>query len=200
MAGNERTANGKPVMDRLFTLFDTTFGTTAICWTARGIVRFYLPGDLSPEGMIGELTTEYGARRGEAPSWVLETIALIREHLAGRPQDLKNVPVDLERFTPFQRRVLVTLQKVGIGELLSYSQLACRAGAPGTARAVGSTMARNPVPLIIPCHRVIKAGGALGHFSSTGGAKTKARLLALEEVEIDQDGDRVTDTSLVARV
>ncbi len=93
-------------------------------------------------------------------------------------------PVDLSEVTaPFRRQVLETLRReVGFGETVAYGELAAMAGRPGAARAVGSTMATNPVPIAIPCHRVLAAGGAIGGYGA--GLGTKRALLALEGVEV----------------
>lgn len=90
-------------------------------------------------------------------------------------------PVDLDGLPPFRRRALIALRKVGRGKTISYGALAARVGSPGAARAVGSACANNPVPLWVPCHRVLAGGGKLGGFS--GGLDVKRALLRLEGVE-----------------
>jgi len=94
------------------------------------------------------------------------------------------VPVDLGAVTsPFRRRVLETLHReVEYGETVSYGELAVMAGRPGAARAVGSAMATNPVPIVVPCHRVLAAGGRIGGYG--GGLDVKRSLLAIEGVEV----------------
>jgi methylated-DNA-[protein]-cysteine S-methyltransferase len=87
-------------------------------------------------------------------------------------------PVDLAGLPPFQRTVLIALRRIGRGQTISYGELAARIGRPGAARAVGNACANNPVPLWVPCHRVLASGGKLGGFS--GGLDTKRALLALE--------------------
>ncbi|MDH5478792.1 MAG: methylated-DNA--[protein]-cysteine S-methyltransferase [Nitrospinota bacterium] len=90
-------------------------------------------------------------------------------------------PVDLSALSAFQQRVLETLRKkVKRGRTVTYSQLAALAGKPGAARAVGSAMAKNPAPLIIPCHRVVRTDGAMGGFSAPGGVEMKRAMLKLE--------------------
>ena len=90
------------------------------------------------------------------------------------------VEICISQYTVFQQKVLATLRSVTHGKKISYGQLATLSGSPKAARAIGSVMAINPMPLIIPCHRVIKADGRLGHFSAPGGANTKKRMLELE--------------------
>ena len=101
----------------------------------------------------------------------------IREYLAGRRRRF-TVPLDIEDLPPFHRKVLRTLRKVPYGKTVTYGQLAARAGRPRSARAVGRAMAANPLPLVIPCHRVVASGGGLGGYG--GGLDLKRRLLALE--------------------
>jgi O-6-methylguanine DNA methyltransferase len=104
----------------------------------------------------------------------------IEDYYKGSPADFGNVEVYLGDTSDFQRKVLTTLQTISYGEMISYSQLAKLAGSPKAARAIGMVMAQNPLPLIIPCHRVIKADGSVGQFSAAGGTDTKKRMLDLE--------------------
>jgi methylated-DNA-[protein]-cysteine S-methyltransferase len=118
-----------------------------------------------------------GGPDGEAERAVAARIA---RHLETGREDLRDVEVDLAAMPPFQRRVLVTLREVPPGATLSYGDLARRAGNPQASRAVGGAMARNPVPIVVPCHRVVPTGRSLGNYSATGGVVTKRALLALE--------------------
>jgi methylated-DNA-[protein]-cysteine S-methyltransferase len=106
---------------------------------------------------------------------------LLVRHLARGDADLASVEVDLAGVPDFQRRVLERLHKTRPGETLTYGQLAALVGSPGASRAVGTAMARNPVPIIVPCHRVVGANGWPGGYSGLGGLDTKRRLLALEK-------------------
>lgn len=105
--------------------------------------------------------------------------AQIRRYFEGRPTEF-SVTLDLTDRTPFQQAVLRTCRTIGFGETLTYGELAELAGSPGAARAVGSVMAMNPMPLVIPCHRVLAGTGALGGYSAPGGVSLKKRLLDLE--------------------
>ncbi|MCC7087326.1 MAG: methylated-DNA--[protein]-cysteine S-methyltransferase [Pirellulales bacterium] len=98
----------------------------------------------------------------------------------GEPDEFRDVKIDLSHLTPFGRRVISLCRKIGWGETRSYGQLASKAGSSGAARAVGSVMAANRTPLIVPCHRVIGSAGALGGYSGPSGLTTKRKLLALE--------------------
>lgn len=112
--------------------------------------------------------------------WNEVLIERLQAYAEGAYDDFLDVPVDLSRFTPFQRRVLERARRIPLGATMSYGQLAAAVGAPGAARAVGQSMAANPIPLIIPCHRVISASGSLCGFSALGGVRTKQRILQME--------------------
>jgi len=105
----------------------------------------------------------------------------LEAYAGGRADDFRDVPVVLDDFTDFQRRVFQRCRRIAYGSRLSYGELAAAIGAPQAARAVGNTMTRNRIPLVIPCHRVVGAGGALGGFSAPDGINMKRRLLRLEK-------------------
>ncbi len=109
-----------------------------------------------------------------------EVAARLQRYAEGVPVDFSGVSVDSGTATEFQARVLNACREIPYGQTLSYGELAAMAGAPGAARAVGSCMAGNCVPLIIPCHRVVRAGGDIGPYSAAGGSATKRRLLKME--------------------
>lgn len=156
-------------MDNEFT-FETRMGWIVLTWTHKGLRTLSL----------------FGAQRSTAmsagpPLWVSEAADQIRRHLAGEAADLSRIPVDLEGLPPFRRQVLETLRATQAGETFTYGQLAGMAGAPGASRAVGQAVARNPLPIVIPCHRVVAANGP-GGFSLFGSLESKEQLLALENV------------------
>ena len=99
---------------------------------------------------------------------------------AGEPVDLAQVQVDDSHLTPYARRVAAACRRIAWGETRTYGQLAAECGSPAAARAVGQVMATNRYPLIVPCHRVLAAGGSLGGFSAPQGLTMKRRLLAME--------------------
>jgi len=119
------------------------------------------------------------AKWSKSPFLVLQRV--IEDYYKGAPVDFSDVDVRLDGFSEFQRNVLTTLRTISYGKTVSYSQLAQLAGSPKAARAIGMVMAQNPLPLIIPCHRVIKADGSPGLFSAPGGTDTKTRMLDLEK-------------------
>lgn len=104
----------------------------------------------------------------------------LEDYAAGQRVSFDNVTIRIEHRTEFQQRVLLATRAIGFGETLSYGELAARAGSPNAARAVGTVMANNDVPILIPCHRVLASGGRIGGFSAPQGVELKCRLLELE--------------------
>jgi methylated-DNA-[protein]-cysteine S-methyltransferase len=147
--------------------FATGMGWIEIHWTQRGLRTLSLFGEprVAPPVMV--------------PGWVQDGVERITRHLAGEPADLSSIPVDLEGLPPFRRKVLEALLATRAGETFTYGQLARLVGSPGASRAVGQAVAHNPVPIVIPCHRVVAANGP-GGFSLFGSLESKERLLALE--------------------
>jgi methylated-DNA-[protein]-cysteine S-methyltransferase len=124
-----------------------------------------------------------GATVGEPPAAVSETVEAARRYFDGEETDFSAVRLDIGDSEPLFKQIYAAARRVGWGRTTTYGALAKEIGAgPETARDVGAAMARNPVPLIIPCHRVLAAGGKVGGFSAPGGAATKMRMLELEGV------------------
>lgn len=124
-----------------------------------------------------------GPWRRPAPpccDWNPGLVRKLCSYAAGRPIDFRDTPVDLQTCTEFQRRVLEACRTIPWGQTWTYAQLAAAAGYPGAARAVGQCMAANPIPLVIPCHRVVGSDGRLRGYSGPGGLAMKLRLLQLE--------------------
>jgi methylated-DNA-[protein]-cysteine S-methyltransferase len=168
-------------------LFETAFDVCGIAWGARGLIAVQLA-----DGTRVQTERRLAARSGSVgaatpPPWAAALISDMQRYLTGIRIDFSGVGVDLEQLEPFRRRLYTTLRTVGFGTTVTYRELAERIGATGpeAARDVGAAMGRNPVPIVIPCHRVLAAGGKLGGFSAPGGVATKARLLALEGVYPD---------------
>ena len=148
--------------------FATALGRLRLGWTAEGVCLLRFTDALDRE------------ESREAPAWVLETVRRLKAHLAGHPQDLQGLPVDLSDLTPFQRRVAEVLRATAPGRTLTYGDVALLAGRPGAARAVGQAVKANPVLILVPCHRVVAADGP-GGWSAFGSPEVKARLLVLEQ-------------------
>lgn len=155
------------MMEHVF--FGTAMGRMAVAWTERGLCELLLPGERrAPAGDPGRPT---------AP--VRRAVRLIQDWARGRPVDLSDVPVDLGG-SSFVRRLYAEARRIPQGRTLTYGDLARRIGRPGAARAVGTALGKNPVPLVVPCHRVVPASGRLGGFSAAGGVRLKATMLELE--------------------
>jgi methylated-DNA-[protein]-cysteine S-methyltransferase len=120
------------------------------------------------------------AEKVRQANWNRTLAERIGAALEGEPDEFRDVEIDLEYLTPFSRRVVIACRRIGWGRTASYGEIARLAGSPGAARAVGSVMASNRTPLIVPCHRVIASGGKIGGFSAPHGIRMKKKLLTLE--------------------
>jgi methylated-DNA-[protein]-cysteine S-methyltransferase len=167
-----------------YTLFETPIGPCALAWRAAGIVAVQLP-EGSAVATAARLRRRFrGARPQSPPRFVQQAVGAIRRLLQGKADALSDIRLDLTQVTPFCRRIYAAARAIPAGATLTYGELAARAGKPGAARAVGQAMARNPFPLIVPCHRVMAAGGKAGGFSAHGGVGTKFRLLRIEGAQL----------------
>jgi methylated-DNA-[protein]-cysteine S-methyltransferase len=164
-----------------YTLFETAIGSVGLAWNGTGISAIQLP-EATPAATRARLASRSPDADVETqpPATVRRGIQRIRAHLDGRPQDLTALRLDAARLSPFTQRVYDALRRVSSGTTVSYGELAKLAGSPGAARAIGRAMATNPFPIVVPCHRVMAAGGKAGGFSAFGGLVTKDRLLAIE--------------------
>jgi len=133
----------------------------------------------SESSFVAGLERQLGVRAVRSPSETAEVVEQLRAYFAGRRRRF-DVPVDLRHVTPFVRRVLTATMQVPAGNLVSYGDIARRIGQPKGSRAVGQALGRNPIPIVIPCHRVIASGGRIGGY--TGGLAIKRRLLRIEGV------------------
>jgi methylated-DNA-[protein]-cysteine S-methyltransferase len=176
-----------------FVLFETAIGVCGIAWSEHGVCGVQLP-EANAEAARARLRRRF-AGVGEKPP--IETIQLtidrIAALLAGRPCDLCDVLLDLNGVPAFNQRVYALTRQIPAGRTASYGEIATKLGEAGTAQAVGEALGRNPFPLIVPCHRVLAAGGKFGGFSARGGVVTKMRLLAIERaiLPLALPGDRL---------
>ena len=168
-----------------YTVFETALGFCAIAWSEAGIARFQLPDSSAAATERHLLRRLPAARPGTPPPAVAEAIAGAQRYFAGEKIDFSTLALDLEGQDDFFRRIYDAARRVAWGRTTTYGTLAKELGAgPEAARDVGQAMATNPVPLIIPCHRVLAAGGKVGGFSAPGGAASKVRMLELEGVKV----------------
>jgi methylated-DNA-[protein]-cysteine S-methyltransferase len=163
-----------------FALFDTALGACAVAWGSGGITGLQLPEGDAETTRARLLRHHPDAVEQPPPQEVADAIAAIRALLDGEHTDLSAVVLDLTRVPAFARRVYDVARTIAPGETLTYGEIAERIGARGEARAVGQALGHNPYPLVVPCHRVVAAGGKTGGFSARGGVATKLRLLDIE--------------------
>lgn len=169
-------------------LFETEGGFAAIGWNVNGVTALRLPASNPHEAEWALLRRLPDAQLVSPPRQVRAVIEDARRYFAGERVDFGQVPVDLGTQWPFFERVYAAVRQLGWGETATYGAIARLLDAgPESARAVGQAMASNPVPLIIPCHRVTAANGQIGGFSAPGGSSSKAHMLGLEGVEV-RDG------------
>jgi methylated-DNA-[protein]-cysteine S-methyltransferase len=163
-----------------FALFETAIGVCGIAWSEHGVCGVQLP-EASAEAARARLRRRFAGGGETAPTEMIQrTIDRIAALLAGRPSDLSDILLDLKGIPAFHQRVYALTRQIPAGRTASYGEIATRLEEPGMAQAVGEALGRNPFPLIVPCHRVLAAGGKFGGFSARGGVSTKMRLLAIE--------------------
>jgi methylated-DNA-[protein]-cysteine S-methyltransferase len=168
-----------------YALFDTPLGTCGIAWSDRGIRRLHLP-EATREATERKLLSGLGqpATSAAPPAPVRRVLERVAQHLSGAPQDFADLLLDLDAVPPFHRKVYEVALAAPSGRTLTYGEVARLAGSPGASRAVGQALAKNPLPILVPCHRVLAAGNRPGGFTAFGGTDTKARLLGMEGVAL----------------
>jgi methylated-DNA-[protein]-cysteine S-methyltransferase len=168
------------MMEQGFTLFDTDIGACGIAWGERGVIAVQLPEADAARTRARLARRCPDAREAPPPPRVQAAIEGIVALLRGEARDLSNVALDIGRMEEFDRRVYEIARGIPAGATLSYGEIAVRLGGRELARDVGQALGRNPFPIIVPCHRVLAAGGKAGGFSANGGVTTKLRLLTIE--------------------
>ena len=153
--------------------FETALGRCAVGWRDAGIKDVLLPGARG-------IPTRLAEDAGDLPAFVLRAIEGMRAVLAGVPDDLRDIPVDDRGVDDFRRAVYAATRRIAPGSIRTYGEIARAIDRPGAAREVGVALSRNPTPIIVPCHRVVAASGALTGFSAPGGLATKRWMLELE--------------------
>ena len=163
-----------------FALFETAIGRCGIVWSERGIAGVQLP-ERSDAATRSRLLRRFStARDGLPPAQVRRVIDDIVALLGGERRDLSHVTIDIGAMPAFHKRVYEVARAIPAGATLSYGELAERLGDRNLARDVADALSKNPCPIIVPCHRVMAAGGKPGGFSAPGGLATKLRLLTIE--------------------
>jgi methylated-DNA-[protein]-cysteine S-methyltransferase len=167
-------ADADDLVDVAWAVQDTPIGPLTLAATGEGLVRVGFGGE---DRVLDELATEVSPRVVRLPARLDDLRHQLDEYFAGRRHRFE-VPLDRRLSHGYRRRVLEALSEVPYGETVSYKDLAVRTGNPGASRAVGGAMATNPIPIVVPCHRVLRSGGALGGYG--GGVDVKVWLLRLE--------------------
>lgn len=177
MTATETTHSGAA---RGFALFETALGTCGIAWGPGGIVGVQLPEREDAE-IRRRLKRRFPeARESAPPPAVQRAIDGIVALLRGEATDLTPIVLDMARVPAFDRRVYEVARTIPSGSTLTYGEIAGRLGERRMAREVGQALSQNPFAIVVPCHRVVAAGGKTGGFSARGGVKTKLRMLAIE--------------------
>lgn len=174
MAKSSAVNHARPVLD----VFSTRLGWMAMRGTPEGLSALTF-GHQDAESALAALN-ETGEHLNKNASWVKEARDLLKAFSRGDEVNLSTIPLDLTHRSPFEQRVRQQLLSVNYGQTISYKELAEASGSPKAARAVGTIMAKNPIPLVIPCHRVLGSGGKLGGYSAPSGLDMKRALLKME--------------------
>jgi methylated-DNA-[protein]-cysteine S-methyltransferase len=169
-----------------YLVFETAGGFCGIAWSDAGISRFQLPtksADATERLLLRRLPE---AAKGAPTPEVIRAVAAVKRYFDGEEIDFSGFTLDLRGQDAFFARIYSAARRLGWGRTTTYGAIARELDAgPEAARDVGQAMARNPVPLIIPCHRVLAAGGKIGGFSAPGGSSAKVRMLELEGVHLE---------------
>ncbi len=183
-----------------FAIFETAIGACGIAWGERGIAAVQLP-ETSAQKTRARLLRRFPAAREVPPSpEVQRALDGITALLRGEASDLSAVALDMEGLPAFNRRVYEVARAIPPGATLSYGEIAARLGEPPqAARDVGQALGQNPIPIIVPCHRVLAANGKPGGFSASGGVTTKLRLLTIEKAKISDEPALFDDLPLAAK-
>jgi len=174
-----------------YCLFETPLGACGIAWkeqeTSRipPVVTFFQLPEATRDVTDTRIAGSSGGRKARVPPpHIAGIIRRVQKHLRGDVQDFSDIVVDLDAMSPFARQVYEAARNIPPGRTRSYGELATEMNLPTASRAVGQALGRNPIPLIIPCHRVLASGREPGGFSAHGGVETKARMLDIEGASI----------------
>jgi methylated-DNA-[protein]-cysteine S-methyltransferase len=168
-----------------FTMFDTAIGRCGLVWGPQGIVAVQLPqpNEQQTRTRLKQRTPE--AVEAEPPPAIAEAIAAMVALLGGEARDLRGIALDLAGVPEFNKKVYAIAREIPAGETLTYGDIARRLGGVALSRDVGQALGHNPCPIVVPCHRVLAAGGKPGGFSANGGTATKLRMLAIEGAHVN---------------
>ena len=174
----ERVA-AEGLLDVAYASVDSPLGPLVVASTPRGLVRLAYTGSGGEEEVIESLADKLSPRVLEAPQRLDEVRRELDEYFEGR-RDGFDLPIDWSLTRGFTGKVLRQTARIEFGKTSTYAEVASRAGSPRAVRAAGNALGANPIPVVVPCHRVLRSGGALGGY--TGGVERKEFLLRLEGV------------------
>lgn len=163
-----------------YALLRTSYGLVGVTASEWGVTELYLP-EPREDAVLERIQADRPDARPGASRTLDRASEQILAYFQGRPVEF-TVPLDLKHLAGFRARVYEAAMRIPWGKTASYAEIAREAGSPRGARAVGGALGANPIPLIIPCHRVIASGGKLGGFSAPGGDALKAAMLRLEGI------------------
>lgn len=164
------------------TVFLTKMGFAGFSWRAAGITHLCLPQN--SEAAVTRRLSGHGDAVDSPRGWVAELVARIKAYFDGNTIEFSDIEVDLTGMEAFRLDIYAAARRLRFGEAVTYGELARRAGHEGMARETGAALGANPVPLVVPCHRIVAAGGRIGGFSAPGGSATKQKMLEMEGVQI----------------
>lgn len=187
-------------MDAGWTLFDSAIGAIGLAWSGHRLRALQLP-QAQPTATAAHLAVRHpDLDDAAAPPWVEGVVRSVVALCDGRAVDFSTAPeLDLDRHGAFERSVWGITRRIPFGETMTYGQIARALGDVRLARAVGAALGANPVPIIVPCHRVLGAEGATGGFSGAGGVETKLRLLTIERASTSPEPMLFDDLPFVGR-
>ncbi len=192
-------------MGTQFALFDTAIGACGIAWSEAGIVALQLP-EADRERTRARLVRRWPDASETAPppavATAIETVVTLVSGTAPDRigADLEAIALDLADVPAFDRKVYAVARTIAPGKTLTYGEIAARIGEPSAAREIGQALGRNRIPIIVPCHRVVAAGGGTGGFSARGGVATKLRLLEIERATFTDGPTLFDDDKAFARL
>lgn len=181
-----------------FTLFETPIGVCCIAWGERGLVGVALPGADESETRARMRKRHPDLAETAPPPKVRDAIKAILALLNGEKRTLQEIDLDDAGVPDFHKRVYDLARAIPPGETLTYGQVAEKLNSPGAARAVGAALGANPWPIVVPCHRILGAGGKTGGFSAPGGTTTKMSMLNIEGAKLTTKPQLFDDLPLVA--
>jgi len=181
-----------------FCLFPTALGDCGIAWCGDMVVATYLP-EMTPEKTAARLAARADATQGEPPPVIEQAIVSITKLLEGERTDLSFIACDLSSANPLTAQIYTATRAIQPGETRTYGEIAEQVGDKLLAQKVGQAMGQNPLPIIVPCHRVMGANGKLTGFSAQGGVETKLKMLAIEKASIGEPSGLFDDLPLAMK-